>query len=211
MRDVFSSKLRLVLRAKFLLFISHRLYAQVTLTKKFRNKRLCRIGQVDIYLKLMPAICFILPCFEKKSFARLPMILLYDQRMQRICGTLADNGFEVILTGRKLKDSKELSSQPFQQKEYSVLLTADSYFMPNITCVFFFGCYFRRPMLFAPSISTRSFHVCWHRILRVAKEFMMPMNYSPNKRNCYQAFRTQILALGRKVCGAKIPARLHGK
>ncbi len=36
--------------------------------------------------------------------------------MQRICGTLADNGFEVILTGRKLKDSKELSSQPFQQK-----------------------------------------------------------------------------------------------
>ena len=27
----------------------------------------------------------------------------------------------------------------------------------------------------------------------------MPMNYSPNKRNCYQAFRTQILALGRKV------------
>lgn len=35
--------------------------------------------------------------------------------MQRICGTLAENGYHVILAGRKKRSSKELVSQSFKQ------------------------------------------------------------------------------------------------
>lgn len=42
--------------------------------------------------------------------------LSYDQRMQRICTTLATNGFDVTLVGRRLPASTPLPAQPFQQK-----------------------------------------------------------------------------------------------
>lgn len=42
--------------------------------------------------------------------------LNYDQRMHRIAGTLSNNGYEVLLVGRKRKDSHSLSNQSFNQK-----------------------------------------------------------------------------------------------
>ena len=42
--------------------------------------------------------------------------LTYDQRMIRICTSLANNGYTVTLVGRKLKDSKPFRTMPFFQK-----------------------------------------------------------------------------------------------
>lgn len=42
--------------------------------------------------------------------------LSYDQRMQRICTTLSNNGYEVLLTGRKRNSSIPVKQQPFYQK-----------------------------------------------------------------------------------------------
>ena len=42
--------------------------------------------------------------------------LNYDQRMQRICGTLAGAGYDVLLVGRKLKTSLPLSNKNYQQQ-----------------------------------------------------------------------------------------------
>ncbi len=42
--------------------------------------------------------------------------LSYDQRMQRIAGTMAANGYEVLLVGRRLKNSAALPKQTFSQK-----------------------------------------------------------------------------------------------
>ena len=42
--------------------------------------------------------------------------LSYDQRMQRICGSLARNGYDVTLVGFLLKHSLPLQEQPFKQK-----------------------------------------------------------------------------------------------
>jgi len=42
--------------------------------------------------------------------------LNYDQRMHRICGTLAANGYAVMLVGRTLPQSLPLESKPFEQK-----------------------------------------------------------------------------------------------
>lgn len=45
--------------------------------------------------------------------------LNFDQRMIRICSSLAKNGYEVMLTGRKMPGSLPLVPQPFQQKRLS--------------------------------------------------------------------------------------------
>ncbi|MBI1306100.1 MAG: glycosyltransferase [Bacteroidetes bacterium] len=42
--------------------------------------------------------------------------LSYDQRMQRICGTLASSGYDVTLVGRELPESVALTGKPFNQK-----------------------------------------------------------------------------------------------
>ncbi len=42
--------------------------------------------------------------------------LSYDQRMIRICTSLAGNGYDVLLVGRQFTHSIALSSQPFRQK-----------------------------------------------------------------------------------------------
>ncbi|MBO0358142.1 glycosyltransferase [Hymenobacter sp. BT186] len=41
--------------------------------------------------------------------------LNYDQRMQRICGSLAEAGYEVCLVGRQWENSRPLTPQPYQQ------------------------------------------------------------------------------------------------
>ncbi|MBC6698479.1 glycosyltransferase [Hymenobacter puniceus] len=41
--------------------------------------------------------------------------LNYDQRMQRICGSLAQAGYEVLLVGREWSTSRPLTPQPYQQ------------------------------------------------------------------------------------------------
>ncbi|MGZ8557501.1 MAG: glycosyltransferase [Chitinophagaceae bacterium] len=42
--------------------------------------------------------------------------LTYDQRMIRICTSLANNGYTITLVGRKMKDSKPIRTMPFRQK-----------------------------------------------------------------------------------------------
>jgi glycosyltransferase involved in cell wall biosynthesis len=47
--------------------------------------------------------------------------LTYDQRMHRICHSLATNGYRVTLIGRKLKNSRPLEQKNFEQKRLKCL------------------------------------------------------------------------------------------
>jgi len=49
--------------------------------------------------------------------------LTYDQRMQRICTSLSKAGYEVVLVGRKLKNSIALNNLPFNQKRLNCLFS----------------------------------------------------------------------------------------
>jgi glycosyltransferase involved in cell wall biosynthesis len=49
--------------------------------------------------------------------------LTYDQRMIRICGSLAKEGYRVKLVGRKLKDSLPLSHTEYEQKRLRCFFT----------------------------------------------------------------------------------------
>lgn len=46
--------------------------------------------------------------------------LNFDQRMIRICSTLAENGYRITLVGRKKKNSQPTENQPFTQKRLSL-------------------------------------------------------------------------------------------
>ncbi|MET0244361.1 MAG: glycosyltransferase [Flavitalea sp.] len=49
--------------------------------------------------------------------------LVFDQRMIRICGSLAGAGYDVTLIGRKLAYSPPLTKQPFRQKRLKCIFT----------------------------------------------------------------------------------------
>ena len=51
----------------------------------------------------------------KRIYFTVTNDLSYDQRMKRICTSLAENGFDVVLIGRKLKNSLPLKKEKYKQ------------------------------------------------------------------------------------------------
>jgi glycosyltransferase involved in cell wall biosynthesis len=64
--------------------------------------------------------------------------LNYDQRMQRICNSLCRAGFEVLLAGRKRKQSKPLTQQPFNQKRFNCIFEKGKLFYIEYNLRLFF-------------------------------------------------------------------------
>lgn len=64
--------------------------------------------------------------------------LTYDQRMIRICGTLAEAGYEVTLIGRELPSSRQLQAQPFAQKRIKLLFNKGKLFYLALNFRLFF-------------------------------------------------------------------------
>lgn len=54
--------------------------------------------------------------------------LVYDQRMQRICTSLAVAGYDVVLVGRLLKNSPALSGRPYKQKRLRCFFNTGIFF-----------------------------------------------------------------------------------
>jgi glycosyltransferase involved in cell wall biosynthesis len=64
----------------------------------------------------------------KRIFFTVTNDLTYDQRMHRICTSLAENGYSVTLIGRKLPTSLPLKKEKFQQKRLSCLFNKGKLF-----------------------------------------------------------------------------------
>lgn len=79
----------------------------------------------------------------KKLFFTVTNDLTYDQRMQRICSCLADNGYDVTLVGRKLSHSKPLHQQPFKQKRIRCWFNKGKLFYLEYNIRLFFYLFFR--------------------------------------------------------------------
>lgn len=70
--------------------------------------------------------------------------LTYDQRMIRICRSLSQAGYEVLLVGRKLKDSLPLSEMPFRQKRLRCFFNKGKLFYAEYNTRLFFYLLFRK-------------------------------------------------------------------
>ena len=75
--------------------------------------------------------------------------------MQRICNTLATNGFDVTLVGRKLKDSTELKKQSFKQKRLSLFFkTGFAFYVEYNLRLFFYLLFAKTDIFYAVDLDT---------------------------------------------------------
>ena len=70
--------------------------------------------------------------------------LTYDQRMIRICSSLANNGHNVTLVGRKLASSVTLAKLPFMQKRLSCFFAKGKFFYLEYNIRLFFYLLFKK-------------------------------------------------------------------
>jgi glycosyltransferase involved in cell wall biosynthesis len=75
----------------------------------------------------------------KKIYFTVTNDLTYDQRMHRICTSLAENGYAVTLVGRKLNSSLPLSEKKFKQKRLRCWFNKGKWFYAeyNIRLLFY--------------------------------------------------------------------------
>lgn len=74
----------------------------------------------------------------KKIICTVTNDLTYDQRMQRICTSLSNAGYEVTLVGRLRKDSKPLAAFPFATKRMKLLFDKGKLFYIEYNIRLFF-------------------------------------------------------------------------
>ena len=70
--------------------------------------------------------------------------LSYDQRMIRICTSLVNAGYDLLLVGRKLKASIPLTNQPFKQKRISCFFEKGKLFYAEYNIRLFFYLLFKK-------------------------------------------------------------------
>ena len=70
--------------------------------------------------------------------------LNFDQRMQRICSTLSEAGFDVELIGRRRKNSLPLTQKSFVQKRLFCFFERSFLFYAEYNLRLFFYLLFRR-------------------------------------------------------------------
>lgn len=80
----------------------------------------------------------------KKIIFTVTNDLNYDQRMQRICGTLADAGYNVLLVGRKSKTSLPLAGKNYEQERLNCWFNKGKLFYAEFNARLFFYLLFKR-------------------------------------------------------------------
>jgi glycosyltransferase involved in cell wall biosynthesis len=70
--------------------------------------------------------------------------LSYDQRMQRICMSLANAGYNILLVGRKMKDSVALKQEIFKQKRLHCFFNKSFLFYAEYNMRLFFFLLFEK-------------------------------------------------------------------
>lgn len=81
--------------------------------------------------------------------------LLYDQRMIRICNSLAGNGYRVTLVGRRIKNSLPLKNQAFEQKRLLCFFPKGKLFYIEFNIrLFFFLLFHRTDIIVAIDLDT---------------------------------------------------------
>ncbi|HEV8273605.1 MAG TPA: glycosyltransferase [Chitinophagaceae bacterium] len=80
----------------------------------------------------------------KKLIFTVTNDLSYDQRMQRICGTLAESGYDVLLVGRKLKTSLPLSETKYSQRRIKCWFNKGKLFYSEFNIRLFFFLLFKK-------------------------------------------------------------------
>jgi glycosyltransferase involved in cell wall biosynthesis len=80
----------------------------------------------------------------KKIILTVTNDLTYDQRMIRICSSLAAEGYDITLVGRRLKTSQPFDYQQFKHKRFSLFFNKGKFFYVEYNLRLFFWLLFQR-------------------------------------------------------------------
>ena len=81
---------------------------------------------------------------SKKIYFTVTTDLTYDQRMIRICSSLAVAGYQVVLVGRKLKSSLPLVEKPYSTKRILCFFEKGKLFYAEYNIRLFFFLLFKK-------------------------------------------------------------------
>ncbi|WP_240628046.1 glycosyltransferase [Terrimonas sp.] len=70
--------------------------------------------------------------------------LSFDQRMQRICRSLAQNGYKVVLVGKRIQRSVPLQPQPYEQRRLFCWFTTGKIYYAEFNIKLFFFLLFKK-------------------------------------------------------------------
>jgi glycosyltransferase involved in cell wall biosynthesis len=80
----------------------------------------------------------------KKIILTVTNDLTYDQRMIRICSSLAAEGYDITLVGRQLEKSQSFDYQQFKHKRFSLFFNRGKFFYVEYNIRLFFWLLFQR-------------------------------------------------------------------
>lgn len=81
---------------------------------------------------------------RKRIIVSVSNDLFTDQRVKKVCAFLHENGFEVILLGRKLKNSLDITDRPYRVKRFRLWFNKGPLFYANLNLRLFFFLWFTK-------------------------------------------------------------------
>jgi glycosyltransferase involved in cell wall biosynthesis len=134
--------------------------------------------------------------------------LTYDQRMIRICSSLANAGYAVTLVGRKMKTSLPLIDQPFKQKRIFCFFGKGKLFYAEYNLRLFFYLLFKK-MDCIGAIDLDSILPCYF----ISKLKKVKRVYDAHELFCEMkeiATRPSIYKIWKKIERYTVPKFIHG-
>lgn len=144
----------------------------------------------------------------KKLIFTVTNDLTYDQRMIRICGSLARAGYEVVLVGVRRPDSRPLADAPYRQKRLPVFFRKGKLFYAEYNLRLFFRLLFT-PMDLICAIDLDTILPC--RLVSGLKR--IPRVYDAHELFCEMkevVTRPAVYKIWKRIERLCVPAFAHG-
>jgi len=107
---------------------------------------------------------------SKRIIVSVTNDLYTDQRVHKVCSFLHETNFEVVLVGRKLKNSKAITDRPYKTKRFRLLFTKGALFYASYNLrLFFFLLFSKFDVLVSNDLDTLLANYCAHRIKRKSR------------------------------------------
>ncbi|MBW7868388.1 MAG: glycosyltransferase family 4 protein [Brumimicrobium sp.] len=96
--------------------------------------------------------------------------LYTDQRVHKVCSFLHENGYDVLLVGRKLKNSKDIDGRPYKTYRFRLPFTKGAFFYMSYNLRLFWFLIFRRcDVLVSNDLDTLLANYCAHKLKRKSR------------------------------------------
>lgn len=101
----------------------------------------------------------------KKIIVSVTNDLYTDQRVHKVCSFLYENGYDVLLVGRKLKNSHPITDRPYKIKRFKLFFSKGALFYANYNLrLFCFLLFNRFEVLLSNDLDSLLANYCAHKV-----------------------------------------------